>query len=84
MKIFTGYAWLDITAAEREILTPDRFVDEMTEDAAAGDVYDEPPYSKEELEAAKLQVSLDDWDEYQRYHDSRDFETGDVYEEEAK
>lgn len=57
---------------------------DITEDAAAGDVYDEPPYSKEELEAVKLQVSLDDWDEYQRYHDSRDFETGDVYEGEAE
>lgn len=40
MKIYTGYAWRDITEPEREILTPDRFVDEMTEDAAAGDVYE--------------------------------------------
>ncbi len=41
MKIYTGYAWRDITEAEREILTPDRLVDEITEDAKAGDVYEE-------------------------------------------
>ena len=33
MKIFTGYAWRDIT--------PDRLVDEMTDEAKAGDVYEE-------------------------------------------
>ena len=84
LKIYTGYAWREMKPEEIEILTPDRMVAEMTEDAAAGDVYDEQPYSKEELEAAKMQVTLDDWDEYQRYHDSRDFEAGDVYEEEAE
>lgn len=40
MKIFTGYAWRDIKPEEVAILTPDRVVAEMTEDAAAGDVYE--------------------------------------------
>ena len=31
LLIYTGYAWRDITEAEKEILTPDRLVDEMTE-----------------------------------------------------
>lgn len=41
LQIFTGYKWRPMTAAEIEILTPDRIVAEMTEDAAAGDVYEE-------------------------------------------
>lgn len=40
MKIYTGYQWRDIKPEEVAILTPDRVVAEMTEDAAAGDVYE--------------------------------------------
>ena len=70
--IFTGYKWRPMTAAEIEILTPDRIVAEMTEDAKAGDIYDEPPYSPEDYADAKAQgFDLDDWNDYQRYYDSR-------------
>lgn len=38
------------------------------EDARAGDVYDEPPYSPEDYADAKAQgLDLDDWNDYQRY-----------------
>lgn len=41
LKIYTGYAWREMKPEEIEILTPDRMVTEMTEDATAGDVYEE-------------------------------------------
>lgn len=39
--IYTGYAWREMKPEEVEILTPDRMVAEMTEDARAGDAYEE-------------------------------------------
>ena len=53
LQIFTGYKWRPMTAAEIEILTPDRIVAEMTEDAAAGDVYEEDAEMIHEL---KIQI----------------------------
>lgn len=41
LKIYTGYAWREMKPEEIEILTPDRMVAEMTDDAQAGDVYEE-------------------------------------------
>ena len=42
LKICTGYAWREMKPEEVEILTPDRIVAEMTDDAQAGDIYDGP------------------------------------------
>ena len=68
LKIYTGYAWREMKPEEIEILTPDRMVAEMTEDAAAGDIYDQAPYSREDYADAKAQgLDLDDWNDYQRY-----------------
>ena len=53
LQIFTGYKWRPMTAEEIEILTPDRIVAEMTEDAAAGDVYEEDAEMIHEL---KIQI----------------------------
>ena len=41
LQIFTGYKWRPMTAAEIEILTPDRIVAEMTDEAQAGDIFEE-------------------------------------------
>lgn len=68
--IYTGYAWRPMTPGELAIMNADRFVDEMTEDAAAGDIYDEPPYSKEDYQDAKSKgLDLDVWNDYQRYYE---------------
>ena len=40
-QIYTGYKWRPLTPEEIEILTPDRIVAEMTDEAQAGDVYEE-------------------------------------------
>lgn len=37
--IYTGYKWREMTAPELEILTPERIVPEMTDDAQAGDIF---------------------------------------------
>ena len=39
-KIYTGYKWREMTESELEILTPERIVPEMTEDAQAGDIWE--------------------------------------------
>ena len=39
--IFTGYQWREIKPEEIEILAPDRIVAEMTDEAQAGDTYEE-------------------------------------------
>ena len=41
LKIYTGYAWREMKPEEIEILTPGRIVAEMTEDARAGDIFEE-------------------------------------------
>ena len=40
-QIYTGYKWRPMTAWEIEILTPDRIVAEMTDEAQAGDIFEE-------------------------------------------
>ena len=40
-QIYTGYKWRPMTAAEIEILTPDRIMAEMTDEAQAGDIFEE-------------------------------------------
>ena len=40
-QIYSGYKWRPMTAAEIEILTPDRIVAEMTDEAQAGDIFEE-------------------------------------------
>ena len=71
-QIYTGYQWRPMTEAELEIMEANRIVDEKTDDAQAGDIYDEPPYSPEDYADAKAQgFDLDDWNNYQRYYDSR-------------
>jgi len=41
LQIFTGYKWRPMTAGEIEIMTPDRIVAEQTDEAQAGDIYEE-------------------------------------------
>ena len=41
-QIYTGYRWRPMTEAELEIMEANRIVDEQTDDAQAGDIYDGP------------------------------------------
>ena len=41
-QIFTGYQWRPMTEAELEIMEASRIVDEKTDDAQVGDIYDGP------------------------------------------
>ena len=42
-QIYTGYQWRPMTEAELEIMEASRIVDEMTDDAQAGDIYEGAP-----------------------------------------
>lgn len=41
-QIYTGYQWREMTGPELEIMEASRIVDEKTDDAQAGDIYEAP------------------------------------------